>query len=110
MPPSHGSSDHGHMKKATVSELKNDLSHYLAYVRKGGRVMIFERDAAIAELVPLETARSGDETVERHLERLEQEGLVVPGTGKVPAELLSPPVGEPSGVLDALLEERASGR
>ena len=33
------------------------------------------------------------------------------GSGRVPAELGVPPTGEgPSGVLDALLEERAQGR
>ena len=98
------------MEKATVSKLKNNLSRYLAYVRKGGRVLIFKRDAPIAELVPVEASRSSDEAVDRHLERLEREGLIVRGTGELPGELLTPPQGKPSGVLDALLQERASGR
>lgn len=98
------------MEKATVSKLKNNLSRYLAYVRKGGRVVIFNRDAPVAELVPIEAGRSEDETAGRHLERLEHQGLIARGTGKLPEELLRPPEGESSGVLEALLEDRASGR
>lgn len=98
------------MEKATISKLKNNLSRYLAYVRKGGRVVIYNRDAPVAELVPIEAGAAEDETTGRHLERLERQGLIARGTGRFPEELLQPPEGEPGGVLDALLEERASGR
>jgi len=98
------------MEKANVSKFKNNLSRYLAYVRKGGRVVIFNRDAPVAELVPIDPGGSQHETTDRHLERLERQGIVARGTGKVPEELLTPPEGSPSGALEALLEERASGR
>ena len=99
------------MKRATVAHVKNNLSRYLAYVRRGGRVLIFNRDTAVAELVPAEPVGThADEQVEEHLRHLEREGILRRGTGRVADELCRPPRGRRSGVLDALLEERASGR
>jgi len=52
---------------------------------------------------------SGDWLASR-VERLAREGIVRRGSGEVIVELLEPLSGEPSGVLDSLLEERRSGR
>jgi hypothetical protein len=44
-------------------------------------------------------------------QRLVEHGVLHPGTQKLPDELCVPPVGDtPSGVLEALLDERARGR
>lgn len=40
------------MKKANVSELKAKLSAYLAEVRGGGTVVVYDRATPIARLVP----------------------------------------------------------
>jgi prevent-host-death family protein len=40
------------MKKANVSELKAKLSAYLAEVRGGGTVVVYDRSTPIARLVP----------------------------------------------------------
>ncbi len=91
--------------------MKNNLSRYLTYVQRGGRVTVFNRDVPVAELIPVGTAGSEKGgPLDAHLHRLEREGVVRRGTGHVPPELRNPPRGKPSGVLDALLEERATGR
>jgi len=92
--------------------MKNNLSRYLAYVRRGGRVTIYNRGTPVAELVPARSA-AADEPGDRlaaNAERLAREGIVRRGSGEAVATLLTPPEGPPSGVLDALLEDRASGR
>src|SRR5438046_1897003 len=45
------------MKKAKVAELKNGLSRYLAHVKRGGTVLVFERDRPVARIVPLTSER-----------------------------------------------------
>lgn len=99
------------MKKATIANLKDNLSRYLAYVRRGGRVVIFNRDTPIAELVPVRRIAVDElHPLGEHLRTLEREGIVRRGTGQIGEELLKPPRGRRSGVLQALLKERASGR
>lgn len=94
---------------AAVADLKAHLSAYLKKVKAGREVVITERGKPVARLVPIQPG-----AVPR--DRLEQE-LVEKGVlrrGRVGAlrVLLEPPAGdEPiSGVLDALLAERAEGR
>jgi prevent-host-death family protein len=42
------------MTRAKVSELKARLSAYLAEVRGGGRVVVYDRNTPIAELIPFQ--------------------------------------------------------
>ncbi len=42
------------MRRAKVSELKTHLSSYLAEVRRGRSVVVFDRTTPIARLVPYE--------------------------------------------------------
>lgn len=44
------------MKHAKVSELKAKLSEYLAGVRAGGTVIVYDRVTPIAKLVPIDDA------------------------------------------------------
>jgi len=91
------------MKEAKISEVKNQLSRYLAMVKKGEVVRILDRDVPIAQIVPIAGAAAGGDA----LLALERKGLVRRGSGKIPREILSQdPPGEPVGALDALLEER----
>ena len=98
------------MKRSTgtVADVKNNLSRYLAYVRRGGRVTIYNRDTPVAELGP--PSAQVDGTAGEELARLEREGVLRRGSGTLPPELLRPPRGRAAGVLEALLEERATGR
>lgn len=101
---------HGHMKKASIAHLKNNLSRYLAYVQQGGRVIVYKRDEPVAEIVPVRRETLSQEAEEMRLQALERAGIVRRGTGRIPAELLEAPPGKESGVLEALLDERRSGR
>lgn len=41
------------MKTANIAELKNGLSGYLAEVKRGGQVLVSERNVPFAKIVPL---------------------------------------------------------
>lgn len=100
------------MKKAKVSELKNDLSAYLSYVRRGGVVRVFDRDRPIAEIVPLGlAASSGSAGFDAVLDDLERKGIVRRGRGDLPGDFLTRKLPRSrKSVLGALLEERQEGR
>jgi antitoxin (DNA-binding transcriptional repressor) of toxin-antitoxin stability system len=97
------------MKKAKVGELKNGLSRYLAHVKAGGTVTVFERDRPVAQIVPVSKSRHRSRDAER-LERLERQGVLRRGRGDMAAWLRKhPPVRGATGLLKALLDERRSG-
>lgn len=95
------------MKEAKISEVKNQLSRYLALVRRGEVVRILDRDVPVAQIVPITSATPGRSVGTEALAELERKGLVRRGSGTVPREILDRnPPGRASGVLRALLEER----
>jgi prevent-host-death family protein len=95
------------VKEAQISELKNQLSRYLALVRKGEIVRIVDRNRPVAHLVPISHAVAGRPIGTEALAEMERKGLIRRGTDRVAAEILdSDPPGQPAGVLAALLEER----
>jgi prevent-host-death family protein len=97
------------MEKATVSQLKNELSAYLRKVRAGATVLVYDRDVPIARLVPLEPRLTGSDLEDR-LARLEAKGLIRRGRGGA-VELPPPlPDGEGAGLVEALLAERDENR
>jgi prevent-host-death family protein len=74
------------MKTVKVSQAKNHLSQYPRYVRRGGRVRIYDRSTPVADLVPVEpVAGRGDEAL---LASLVQRGVVRPARerGPLPAD------------------------
>lgn len=93
------------MKKAKVAELKNGLSRYLAHVKRGGTVLVFERDQLVARIVPATNDRSSDD----RLAELERRGIIRRGKGDFGAWLRKHRPVRVRGVLKALLEERRSG-
>ncbi len=94
------------MKVIGVAELKSRLSEYLAQVKAGEEVLITDRGAPVAKLV-----RTG-EAMGQHMEELVRRGIVKPGTGKLPPSFFDEPKPEDKdgSVLEALIEERRSGR
>ena len=95
------------MKEAQISELKNQLSRYLALVRKGEIVRIVDRNRPVAQIVPIGQAVKGRCVGTEALAEMERKGLIRRGTDRVAREILdSDPPGRPVGVLAALLEER----
>lgn len=95
------------MKNAMISELRDGLSDYLARVRKGETVVVYDRDVPIARIVPVQPAGKGSEW----LIEAERRGIVRPprirGGAKIPRPVKTK---KPARVLEALLEERRSGR
>jgi antitoxin (DNA-binding transcriptional repressor) of toxin-antitoxin stability system len=94
------------MEKATISELKNQLSAYLKKVRAGESVLIYDRDQPIARLERVE----GPAVADQHLIQMERNGLVRRARAPVPIELLraAAPRSKRS-VVEALIDERREG-
>jgi prevent-host-death family protein len=97
------------MKKASVTDAKNNLSALLDGVKAGASVLIVDRGRPVARLEPV----SGDAADEGKLGRLVRSGAVRPRRGPVPkAVFTTPPPRAKAGAsaLRALLEERQTGR
>jgi prevent-host-death family protein len=97
------------MKTATITEAKNGLSALIDQVRAGQTVLILDRGVPVARLEPI--ARDPDQT--GRLERLERAGIVRVPTTPPPVDLIrrpGPPLAAGASLLDALLDERRSGR
>jgi len=96
------------MKKARISELKNRLSHYLRFVRRGESVLVLDRDRAIARIDPVGMEDTGDTT--DWIADLERRGAVRRPAARLPGDWLRGRVDVPGDVVAALLSERESGR
>lgn len=66
------------MQTVGVRELKNRLSEYLRRVRLGERVLVTDRGAVVAELLPPGQGQS-DPSVPAGLHALSKRGLLTPG-------------------------------
>jgi prevent-host-death family protein len=102
------------MKIANLAEVKNDLSRFVAEVRRGGRVRILVRGVPAADLVPVEMS-TANELDGAELSELETLGLVRRGAGhEAEADMreLERPGPRVRGgrAVDALLAERNAGR
>lgn len=49
------------MKTVNIGELKNQLSAYLQYVRKGEEVVVRDRSVPVARILPFNAASGADE-------------------------------------------------
>ena len=94
------------MKKASISELKNQLSAYLQQVRAGETVVIYDRSRPVARI-----DRVADEDDDERIVQLQRAGAVVPPADPMPLDLLREPLpGARQSVLEALLQEREETR
>lgn len=94
------------MKRASVSQAKNQLSALLEQVRQGETVVITDHDRPVARITAI---AAGDPAVDG-LDSLERKGLVRRGGGRH-CPLADPVVAKSGGsALAALLDERALGR
>jgi prevent-host-death family protein len=96
------------MNKAAVSKFRAHLRNYLNQVKAGTEVLITDRGKPVARLVPISRTKAAGES----LIRMEKQGLIKLGSGKLPKNFWALPRPEdPDGlVLKALLEEREEGR
>lgn len=98
------------MKKASVTETKNNLSAILQQVKEGETYLILDRGRPVARLEPVGSENRGAD--ERRAD-LERRGLLRRGRGKVRKDLVeTAPHQLPENVsaLARLLEERREGR
>lgn len=86
--------------QASVSEVKNRLSHYLRIVRRGETVVVVDRGRPVAQLMPV---RSADD----ELRALAAAGLVRLPVAALPRDFFKRPLPRPKvSVAAALAEER----
>jgi prevent-host-death family protein len=100
------------VRTATISETKNSLSALLDRVRHGETILITDRSRPVARLEPVLGAEHAGPD-EGRLARLERAGIIRRARRGRLDEILrvAPPAPLPGGdVVEALLEERRSGR
>lgn len=97
------------MKSARISELRDGLSEYLARVRKGETIIVYDRDTPIARIEPITAA---DDSVPEWVREAERRGVLLPPKVRGGPPLIPKPIKvDPRfSLLEALLEERRSGR
>jgi prevent-host-death family protein len=98
------------MKKASISEAKNNLSALIDGVKGGSPVLIVDRGRPVARLEPVGGMGSSDDS---RLARLVRDGVVRPARGVMPKALIAtkpPRAKNDVSIVRALLEEREHGR
>jgi prevent-host-death family protein len=97
------------MKTATITEVQNSLSALLDRVRHGETILVTDRGVAVARIEPV---ASHPDATDR-IARLERAGIIRRGLAPMPLEMLReppPPISPEASVVEALLEERRTGR
>ena len=97
------------MKKASITEAKNNLSALIDSVKGGSPVLIVDRGRPVARLEPV----TGLDVEDSRLARLVRDGVVRPASRVLPKALFAtnPPRVKPGGSgVRALLDERREGR
>jgi prevent-host-death family protein len=98
------------VKRASITDAKNQLSALIDRVRLGGRVIIEDRGVPVARLDPVFGVPGDDDG---RLARLERAGLARRPDRPVPRAMLQSPPPHPSRgarLSRAVLDERAEGR
>ncbi len=98
------------MKRASITEVKNNLSALIDGVKQGAPLLIMDRGRPVARL---DAVRGPAEEDDGRLARLIREGVIRPGRGVAVKSLLSgkpPRAREGSSAVGALLDERREDR
>ena len=94
------------MKTASISTTKNQLSALIEQVRHGETILITDHDRPVARLIPVGSENGQSD----ELALLERKGILRRGHGMA-CRLAPPSVPQQhASALQALLEERESGR
>lgn len=104
----YNSHDGGTMVSVNVAELKNRLSKYLTFVKRGEEIVIRDRNLPVAKLVPFST----DESSEEELLLVAAGKMRLPKSTVRVGDLLKIPTGKVAGSqgVQALLDEREETR
>ena len=98
------------MKKASITDAKNNLSSLIDKVKAGSSVLIVDRGRPVARLEPIAGLPSDDDG---RLTRLVRDGIVRPARAALPRAVLTkslPPTNRKASAVRALLDERRDGR
>ena len=98
------------MKKASITDAKNNLSSLIDGLKGGSPVLIVDRGRPVARL---EAVNSGSDDEDGRLERLVREGIVRPARTPMAPSFFTrklPRVKAGASALRMLLEERRTGR
>ena len=98
------------MKKASITEAKNNFSALIDSVKGGSPVLIVDRGRPVARLEPVGGIADADDT---RLMRLVREGIVRPARRSAPATVVDtkpPRARKGASGVRALLDERREGR
>jgi len=99
------------MKKASITEAKNNLSSLIDGLKSGSPVLIVDRGRPVARLEPVTLGVKTED--DSRLAGLVRDGIVRPARASVPKAVLSTKPPRPrkgASALWALLEERRTGR
>ena len=99
------------MKKASITEAKNNLSALIDGLSSGSPVLIVDRGRPVARLEPVVDQR--EDRGDGRLSRLFRDGLVRPRRAVPPRAFFSdqpPRLNAGASAVDALIEERRKGR
>jgi prevent-host-death family protein len=99
------------MKKASITEAKNNLSALIDGLKSGSPVLIVDRGRPVARLESVANAGGPDD--DGRLGRLVREGIVRPARGTAPKALFTskpPQAGKRSSGVRALIDDRRAGR
>jgi len=99
------------MKKASITEAKNNLSALIDGLKGGSPVLIVDRGRPVARLEPVTTGREPDH--EGRLSRLIREGIVRPSRSPMSPSLFAERPPRPkrdASAVKVLIEERRDGR
>jgi prevent-host-death family protein len=98
------------MKKASVTEAKNNLSALIDRLKSGSPILIVDRGRPVARLESVHEPRTDDDG---RLARLVREGIVRPARGTLRTSVLGtrpPQTRKRASAVRALLDERRDGR
>ena len=84
-----------------VRDAKINLSKLLKSVRKGSEIILTDRSRPVARIVPIET---GALPLQERIRRLEEQGMVVPISGKS-RKRIPPPIPVEGDLAQRLLKE-----
>ena len=99
------------MKKASITEAKNNLSALIDGLKSGSAVLIVDRGRPVARLEPVMAGGEGED--DGRLSRLLREGIVRERRAMPPPALFRsqpPHANAGASVVDALITERREGR
>lgn len=100
------------MRRASITDIKNKLSEYISYVKRGETVRVYDRSTPVADIIPIASLEKRD--LDNRLTDLELRGVIKRGHKSLSdsffSELDRQSRTKPTrGIVDQLLRDRKAG-